>query len=325
MLTKPFVLVVATFISVVAALSVWSVQSEGVRVIGVVTVSAPPSDFLFDSMRAGLHELGYIEGRDIRIEVRTAEGRVDRLPALIEELLRLKADILVISSSEGARAAKQATSTVPIVALLYNQDPMATGLIESFNRPGGNLTGTTVRNFEHSGKRIQLLKEMIPGLSRIAVFWDSLSRVELQGLSPAAHSLGIQLQFVELDQSYDLDTAFKSAKSQRAGAVLVLTSPQFYVKSARLGALALENKLPVASVFYELTKAGGLMSYSTDPAENFHRSAYFIDRLLKGAKPSDLPFEQTENIKPTVNLKAADALGIKVPQSVLLRADSIIR
>jgi ABC-type uncharacterized transport system substrate-binding protein len=219
----------------------------------------------------------------------------------------------------------QATSTIPIVAILPDHDPVASGLIDSFNRPGGNITGLTVRSTLLAGKRLELLREILPGLSRVAVFWDPFVRTEVKELEIAAHSLGIQLQLVEVKAPYDFDAAFRAAKRQKAGAVMMLSSPQVYIRRVQLGALALKHKLPADAPFRDLTEAGGLMSYSTDVMDGFHRAAYFIDRLLKGAKPGDLPIEQTATIKFVVNLKTAKALGIRIPQSILVRANEVIR
>jgi putative ABC transport system substrate-binding protein len=176
-----------------------------------------------------------------------------------------------------------------------------------------------------AGKRLELLKEMLPRLYRVAVLWDPFVRAEVQEIEIAAHSLGIELLLEEVKAPYNFDAALSAAKRKKAGAVMLLGSPQVYIRRVQLGALALKHKLPVAASFRDLIEAGGLMSYSTDVMDAFHRAAYFIDRLLKGAKPSDLPFEQSETIKLVVNLKTAKALGITIPQSILLRADEVIR
>jgi putative ABC transport system substrate-binding protein len=308
----------------VLAATTWAQQSTKVPVVGLLAIAAGPKEAVFEALRDGLRELGYVEGRNLKFEHRSAEGHLDRLASMAEELVRLKVDVIVTGTDPATHAAQQATSTIPIVVVLPD-DPVAAGFIESFNHPGGNITGLTVRNNQLAAKRLQLLKEILPGLSRIiALFSDPLARAEVEQMKPVARSLGIELQLVEVNAPYDFDGAFSTAKRQKAGAVMLL-GPQVYVRRFQLGALALKRGLLAESPFHDLTRAGGLMSYSTDFRDGFYRSAYYVDRLLKGAKPSDLPFEQTANIKFVVNLKTADALGISIPQSILLRADEVIR
>ena len=304
----------------------WAQEPPRVPVIGVLMLSADPSDPIFEAMRNGLRDRGYVEGRDFRVVHRGAEGQLDRLPRLAEELVRLKVDVIATGTDEATRAAKHATSTIPILAAGYDQDPVASGFIESFNRPGGNITGVYTRSAELAGKRLELLKETLPRLSRLVVLQDSLSRREFEEIKPAARSLGIQLHPMELKAPYNFNTAFKLAKRQGASAVIVAsTSPEIYVNSARIGAAALANGLPIIGESRDLTDAGGLMSYSTDARDVFYRLAYFIDRLLKGAKVSDLPVEQTERVRLVVNLKTAKTFGLTIPQSILVRADEVIR
>src|SRR5258708_2158730 len=276
-------------------------------------------------MRKGLRELGYLEGRDFRIEDRRAEGRLDQLPRLAEELVRLKVDVIVTGTVLSTRAAKLATSTMPIVAIFPDHDPVASGLIESFNHPGGNITGLTVRGSQLAGKRLELLKEMLPDLSRVPHLWDPVGQPDIKQPEIPARSLHIELRLVEVNAPYDFDAAFSVAKRKKAGAVVLLGSPQVYIRRVQLGALALKHKLPVFCSFRDTTEAGGLVSYGTDVFYAFHRAAYFIDRLLKGAKPSDLPFEQSDTIKLVVNLKTAKGLGITIPESILLQADEVFR
>lgn len=309
----------------IPSISTWAQQPNHVAVVGRLTIFAETIDPVNGAIRQGLRELGYVEGRDFRIEKRSADGRVDELPRAAEELARLNVDVIVTGTEISARAAKQVTSTIPIVAIIPDHDPVASGLIESFNRPGGNITGLTVRNSQLASKRLELLKEMLPGLTRVAVLWDPWVRNEVKELEIAAHSLGLQLQLVEVAAPYDFDVALKIAKRKKAGAVMLLSSPQVYIRRVQLGALALRRKIATDAPFRDLTEAGGLMSYSTDVIDGFHRAAYFIDRILKGAKPGDLPFEQSETIKLVINLKTAKALGITIPESILLRADEVIR
>ena len=248
-----------------------------------------------------------------------------RLPGLAEELVRLKVDAIVAGTEASVRAAKKATGTIPIVMVMYDYDPVASGLIDSISRPGGNITGIFPRHSDLVGKRLELLKEAVPRLSRVAVFWDAYSRRQLDELEPAARSLGVQLQLIELRAPYDFEMAFKAVKQKKAGAVMFLFSPVFYVQRARIAALALKNGLPTVFQNHEYVEDGGLLSYGPSRVDTFGRAPYFIDRLLKGAKPADLPIEQPTKFKLVVNLKTAKALGIKVPESILLRADEVIR
>ncbi len=300
-------------------------QTDRVAVVGRLTVVGGADDPINEAIRKGLRELGYLEGRDFRIEHRSAEGRLDQLPRLAEELVRLKVDVIVTGTVLSTRAAKLATSTIPIVAIFPDHDPVASGLIESFNHPGGNITGLTVRGSQLAGKRLELLKEMLPDLSRVTVLWDPFVQADIKELEIAARSLDIELRLVEVNAPYDFDAAFSVAKRKKAGAVVLLGSPQVYIRRVQLGALALKHKLPVFCSFRDTTEAGGLVSYGTDVFYAFHRAAYFIDRLLKGAKPSDLPFEQSDTIKLVVNLKTAKGLGITIPESILLQADEVFR
>ena len=322
---RRLLLFVLALILAVLAAGAWAQEPSRVPVIGVLMVSAGPSDPIFEAMRKGLRDRGYVEGRDFRVAHRSAEGQLDRLPQLAEELVRLNVDVIVTGAYGSTRAAQQATSTIPIVANFYDQDPLVSGFIDSLNRPSGNITGVYTRNELLAGKRLELLKETLPGLSRVAVLWDSQGHADLEQLKPAARSLGIQLQLLELKAPYDFNAVFGIVKRQKVDAVIVLPSPEVYVNGARIGALALANGLPLAGESRNLTEAGGLMSYSTDLRDVFYRLAYYVDRLLKGAKVSDLPVEQTERIRLVVNLKTAKTFGLTVPQSILLRADEVIK
>jgi len=321
---RRFLLSTIVFGCAAFAACAYAQQVDRVRLIGRLAVEGNITDPVQDALRAGMRELGYVEGRDYRIEHRNAEGHIDRLPSLAQELVQLNVAVIVTGTGVATRAAQRATTTIPIVALLP-EDPITSGFIDRFNRPGGNITGLTVRNTQLTAKRLELLKEILPDLSRVAVISDPSVAGEVEGIKTAARVLGIQIQLVEMKEPYDFDSAFKTCKRQRAGAVMLLSSPEVYINRMRLGALAFEYKLPTDAPFHALTKAGGLMTYSTDVTEAFHRTAYFVDRLLKGAKASDLPFEQISNPKLTINLKTAKALGIAVPETVLMRADEVIR
>lgn len=313
------------FSLVMLAYTVSAQQPAKVPIVGVLMVMAAPDDPVVPAIREGLRQLGYVDGTNIRIERRSAQNQLDRLPQLAAELIALGADIIVVGGEPPARAARQASSTIPIVIVSFDHDPVASGLLDSFNRPGGNVTGIFARTSELVGKRLELLKEALPKASRVAVFWDSLSARQLRALEAAAHALGIQLERIELRDSYDFAAAFKTAKRKKADAVILLFSPMFTQQRVRIASLALESRMPTNYQEEAPVAAGGLMSYGPSISDMFPRAAYYIDRLLKGAKASDLPMEQASRFKLVVNLKTAEALGLTIPQSILLRADKVIR
>ncbi len=317
-----------------AATAAAAQQSGKVPTVGVLMLAAVPHDTVVEAFRRGLRELGYVEGRNIRIEHRSALGNSEMLPQLAEELVGLGVDVIVSGAVAPARAAKQASNTVPIVLAIHDYDPVAAGLIDSFRRPGGNVTGVFGRQSELAGKRIELLRELLPRVSRIAVLWDAssgegsrgdVSRVQREELEPIARSVGLNLEFIEVRAPYDFRAAFKAARTRKAGAVMVLFSPVFYVQRARLAQAALAARLPTIFQDPDNVEAGGLISYGTDVAGTWGRAAYFVDRLLKGAKPQDLPVEQVSKFKLVVNFKTAKALGLTIPESILLRTDEVIR
>ena len=296
-----------------------------VPVVGVLTTAAGPDDPCVQTLRAGLRELGYVEGRNISIEYRTAQGQPDRLPQLARELVALNADVFVLGNVEALRAAKEAASATPIVMIFFNDDPVAAGLIDSLGRPGGNVTGVAVGLRELVGKRLELLKELLPGVRHVAVFWDAYGRGLLDQVTPAGRSLGLQLDLIELQAPYDFKAAFRAAKKGEAGVVLLLSSPMFNQQGREIAGLSIQYRLPAVSDNYNLTKAGALMSYGFDNVAAFGRAAYFVDRLLRGAKPAELPVEQALTIKLVVNMSTAKAIGVIIPESILLRADEVIR
>jgi putative ABC transport system substrate-binding protein len=324
MIRRLILLSIALTLSLVPA-AAHAQQPSRIPILGVLVPSIDASDPLIDAMRSSLRELKYIEGQNIRIEFRSADGKLERLPGLAQELVRLKVDVIVAGADPAIQAAQRATSTIPIVMIGYIFDPVASGLIDSYGRPRGNLTGVFTRISELVGKRLQLLQEVIPRLSRVAVFWDSLGQRELDEVEPAARSLGLKVTVLTLHPPYDFQTAFNSAKKLKAGAVLLLHSSDFYVARAQIAAAALKVRLPTATGFRPHAQAGALLSYGPDPLDAYHRVGYFVDRLLKGAKPNDLPVEQSVAFKLVVNLKTARALGLTLPQSVLLSADEVIQ
>jgi putative ABC transport system substrate-binding protein len=307
------------------AIDVWAQQSDKVPVVGVLMVTAGPRDGPGQALRNGLRQLGYIEGQNIRIEFRSAQGQADRLAPLAQELVQLKVNVIVSGTEMAARAAQQATGIIPIVAVLSDHDPVASGLVNSLGRPGSNITGVTTRQSELVGKRLELLKEALPRLSRVAVFWDIYSQRQFDELQQAARSVGVRIQSIELGDPYDFKAAFRAAKQKEAGAVIVLFSPVFYRERTKLAALALEAGLPTMNQEESWVLAGGFTSYGPTIADTFKRAAYFVDRLLKGAKPGDLPLEQATDFKLTVNLRTAKALRLTIPESFVLRADNVIR
>jgi len=283
-----------------------------------------------EAFRQGLSELGYVEGKNIVIESRFAEENFERLPDLAAELVRLKVDVIVAAVTQASLAAKNATRTIPIVIVGVG-DPVGSGLVASLGRPGGNITGTSGMAPEVVGKSLELLKETVPKVSRVAVLWNPANPVfQAQMLSEtkvAARVLGVQLQILEARGLNELDTAFAAMTRERAGALLVLTDPMFLRHRPRIADLAVKSRLPAmyGGGGGEYAEAGGLLSYGPNYAELFRRGATYVDKILKGAKPADLPVEQPMRFELVINMKTARALGLTIPQSVLIRADQLIQ
>ena len=294
-------------------------------VVGLLITHPPVDDAVVDFFRAGLRKYGYEDGKNLKLEVRTALGRLELVPGLVEELVRLPVDVLVVVNEVALRAAKQATRTIPIVMLGFIDDPVALGFIESYRRPGGNITGVFNVNAALSGKRLEILKETLPKVSRVAVLWDAFGKRQLDELQDAARTLKLRLDLIEVRDANGLEGAFKSAKARKAGAVIMNFSPVFWVNRKRIAAIALEAGLPTISDMQILAHSGCLLAYGSDSAYNWERGAYFVDRLLKGADAAELPVEQLSRLTLVVNLKTAKALGITIPQSILVRADEVIR
>jgi len=312
--------------------SLWPVravaqESRRVPVVGLLVTHPPLTDPMFDLVRAGLRDFGYEDGVNIRMEIRTALGQLERVPELAKELVALKPVAILVANEVAIRALKDATGTIPIVMVGYTvNDPVAMGLIESYARPGGNVTGIYTMNSVLVAKRLEVLKEALPQVSRMAVLWDSgFGRHQLDELQRAAPALGLDLQPVDVRSPQDLEPALKTAKHNGAGALILSYSPWFWVHKARIAELALQAKLPTISEYHQFAEDGGLLSYGSVNLDNWKRAGYYVDRLLKGAKVADLPVEQVSTFKLTVNLKTAKALGIKIPQAILVRADEVIR
>ena len=292
-------------------------------------VGASPADgapFL-EIFRQALRELGYVEGQNITIEYRFAEGRPDRLPAVAAELVRLKVDVIVTSAPPVPQAAKQATRTIPIV-FTSAVDPVGAGLVASLARPGGNITGLANMGSEVVGKHLELLKEAAPTVSRVAILQNPNNRIHAPALREAegaARALGVRLDVLQARTPAGIDAAFAAMHSQRAGGVLVLRDSFFFVQRTQIVALAAKSRLPAMYGFREYAEAGGLMAYHASLFQMWRRAATYVDKILRGAKPADLPVEQPTTFELVINLKTAKALGLTIPPSLLGRADEVIQ
>jgi putative ABC transport system substrate-binding protein len=298
---------------------------QRIGVLSTATQSAPPMTVRLDAFRQGLRELGYVEGDNVAFEYRSAEGNPDRLAGLAAELVRLKVDCIVTAGDTPTRAAKQATGTIPIM-MANTSNPNQAGLISSLARPGGNITGLTSVSMELAGKRLGLLKEVVPKLSRVAMFWERHSSDgSLAATEGAARLLGVQLIPVEVRSLGELENAFRSVAKDRTSAVIIGWSGFFITHQARVIELAAKYRLPAIYPEQEYVPAGGLMAYATNIADLYRRAAGYVDRILKGAKPAELPVEQPTKFELVLNLKTAKALGLTIPESLLIRADEVIR
>ena len=280
-----------------------------------------------EAFRQDLRELGYIVGQNIVIEWRYAHRKRDRLPALAAELVRLKVDVIVALNPPAARAAKNTTTTIPIVVRI-SSDPVRSGFVASLARPGGNITGLWSISGELIGKRLELLKEMVPGLSRVAVLWKPGRRrggVRFKKIEVAARALGVQIQSLEARDPGEFQGVFEAATRERAGALITLRNPVIVRHRKRIAGLALENRLPAIYDDRAFVEVGGLMSYGTNLAALHRRAATFVDKILKGAKPADLPIEQAREFELVINLKTAKQIGVTIPPEVLYRADKIMK
>ena len=297
-----------------------------VHLVGMIHTSSPDLHMpLVDAFRQGLRELGWVEGKNIKLELRTAVGHLDRLPAIVAELLRLGVDIFVTPSTQATQAARSATSTIPIVFVLAS-NPVGSGFVESLARPGGNITGLSTMNVEIGTKQLQLLKEVVPRATRVSVLRMGF-RPEpiLEAQQKAAPLLGIQLQVLKAGSAEEFDDAFAAMIKGHAQALLVETNPINFVHRKRLADLAVKARLPAVVGTREYAEAGGLVAYGASYASNFRRAAAYVDKILKGARPADLPVEQPTKFELIINLKTAKALGLTIPPLVLGRADEVIQ
>jgi putative ABC transport system substrate-binding protein len=305
-------------------------QPKKVPRIGYLSPSDPATDSTrFEAIRLGLRELGYIEGQNIAFEQRYAEGKFDRHSELAAELVRLKVDIIVTGGPIPVRAAKNATKTIPIVMLGTGTDPVEEGLVESLARPGGNVTGLTLLTGELGGKRLELFKEAVPKIDRVAVLYDPATPVNVhevkEVLPVAARALGLTLRFWEVRAADGFERVFAALNKQRPDGLYVLGGPLMNANGKRIANFALKSRLPSMYNRKESVEAGGLMYYAADVADSYRRVAYYVDRILKGAKPADLPVEQPTKFELVINLKTAKQIGLTIPQKVLGRADKVIK
>ena len=312
---------------ILASLVAEGQQAEKVYRIGYLgNASASAQAKRVESLRAGLRDLGYVEGKNIVIEFRWAEGRYDRLPDLAAELVRLKVDVLVTSGTPGSLAAKQTTTTIPIV-MTGSGDAVATGLVASLARPGGNITGSTDSVPELMAKRLELLKEIMPRTRRVAVLVNpdnSSTGPGFKAMESTARSLKVELQKVEVRRPDEFERAFSTMAKSRVDAVVVTTDGLFNNNVRAIADLAAKKRLPAAGT-KEFAEAGGSIGYGLNFPDMFRHAAYFVDKIFKGVKPADLPVEQPTKFELVINLKAAKALGLAIPEAVLVRADKIIQ
>jgi putative ABC transport system substrate-binding protein len=304
-------------------------QTAKIPRVGFLASSLALTPQLLEAFRQGLRDLGYVEGRNLVIEIRDAEGRFERFPALAAELVALEVDVIMAGSTPHVLAANRATRTTPIVFAAVG-DPVGGGLVTSLARPGGNVTGLSNLSPELAGKRLGLLKQAVPGVTRVAVLWHPvggggrISKYQLKEADAAALALGVRVQFVEAKGPADIDKAFADMTTARAGALCVLTGPMFFGERKRLVDLAAKNRLPAMYPWRDGVDAGGLMSYGANLPDLYRRAAAYVDKIVKGARPADLPVEQATKFELVINLKTAKALGLTLPPSVLAQADEVI-
>jgi ABC-type uncharacterized transport system substrate-binding protein len=304
-------------------------QPSKIARIGYLSISPFSANAArIEAFRQGLRELGYTEGKNIAIEWRSGDGKEDRVPALAAELVSLKVDVIVTGGPGATRLAKQATRIIPII-MAQDSDPVGNGFVASLARPGGNITGLSTVSPEINGKRLELLKEIIPKLSRVTVLGSSTNpgnELALKEIQVAAQALKVQIQYLDLLSPDDFDNAFQTAKKQRADALLVMSSnPVSGTRRKEIAELAVKNRLPAIYNRVESVEAGGLITYGVSLFDLDRRTAAYVDKILKGAKPADLPVEQPTKFELVINLKAAKQIGLTIPPNVLARADKVIK
>ena len=324
--------IMALGLAAVWPLAVQAQQPKKVPRIGFLTTGSlelPETRVALNAFRQGLRELGYFEGQNIVIEVRAADSKIERFPALASELVGLKVDVIVASNSLSGRAAQQATTTIPIVVPVMG-DPVGDGLVASLARPGGNITGLTFLGPQLVPKRLALLKEVLPSASQVAALWHPRALGErtmndmMKETKAAALTLGLHLRFVAVQGPDELNQAFSTIAAERTDAVMVFPSPMLFTERRRIVDLAGKLRLPLISMGKEFVELGALMSYGADITDFVRRGATYVDKILKGAKPADLPVEQPTKFELFINLKTAKELGIEIPATLLARADEVI-
>jgi len=321
-ITSIFFLALSVFIPILN-ISSQAQQPGKVPHIGFLSLSGANQE----AFRQGLRDLGYIEGKNIAIESRTAANRADRLSVLAGELVDLKVDVIVAAGSQAVHAAQRTTKSIPIV-MTSSSDPVRTGFVTSLAHPGGNITGLSLLGPDVSTKRLEMLKEIVLGVSRVAVFWnpdDPAAKISLRETQDAAKAEAMHLQILEIREASDFQSAFRAANKGRARALILLPAPIVATQAKQIAELALKNNLPAISPVSEFPNAGGLMSYGANLAELYRRAATYVDKILKGAKPADLPVEQPTKFELIINLKTAKQIGLTIPPNVLARADRVIR
>jgi putative ABC transport system substrate-binding protein len=325
------------FITLIGAAAAWPLPAraqQGAKVARIgylVTASleSPEGRAMADAFRLGLRERGYVEGQNIVIEYRSADGRIERFPQLANELVSLSLDLIVAPNTPAARAAQRVTTTIPIVVPVMG-DPVADGLVASLARPGGNITGLTFLGPELASKRLGLLKQALPNASRVGALWhpgaygERTTREMLQATEAAARTLAVELQLVEVRGVDEFERAFSAITGNHADALLVLPSPMFFSEGKQIVDLAMKHRLPSISMARELAEVGGLMAYGASLTDLQRRAATYVDKILKGAKPADLPVEQPTKFEFVINLKTAKALGLTIAESFQLLADEVI-
>ena len=304
-------------------------QAAKVYRIGLLSARSPSSDSTgAEAFRQGLSELGYVEGKNIILDYRYAEGKFERLPDLAAELVHLKVDVILTLGVPPTRAAKQVTTTIPIV-MAGGSDPVRTGLIASFARPGGNVTGLSDLNVDLITKRLELLKEVVPKTSHIAVLLNPANPtnpLQLKDTQSVAPALGLTLLILEIKKAEEFEPAFTTMRKKRVGALLVFSDPMFGFHQKQIADLAVKSRLPGMHGNRYYVEAGGLMSYGTaNPDDQYRRAAIYVDKILKGANPGELPVERPTKLELVINLKTAKQIGLTIPQSVLYRADKVIK